>query len=145
MFEGEIGRMENFGEIQIFSPRTHKKVLSKMERKINEKIRHYFWTKMPICSCTWACPRCSFSFFSFFFFFPLDVAFFLKFLFFFIFFNLLGKLSHTSIFFPFFFLIYWAGFLHIQFSYSSSSLFIYCYCFFFFFRCDFFLDMIFIF
>ena len=123
MFEGEIGRMENFGEIQIFSPRTHKKVLSKMERKLNGKIRHYFWTKMPICSCTWACPRCSFSFFFFFLFLSSGRCLFLKifiyFLFFLIywasfptrpssslfFFDLLGRLpTHPGLIFFFFFI-----------------------------------------
>ena len=45
-----------------------KSFLPKMERKLKKKFRHHFWTKMPICSCPWACPRCLSSFFLFFLF-----------------------------------------------------------------------------
>ena len=88
---GWRGRKINSG-IQVFSLQTHQKVISKMERKLKGKIGHHFWTKMPMCNYTWACPRYSFyfSFFSFSFSFLLDVA--------------------SSSFF-FFFFIYWAGFL----------------------------------
>ena len=111
-------------ELMGFLPDPPKSFLSKMKRKI----RHYFWTKMPMHGCTWACPRCFFSFFFFFFFFffHLDVApssFFLLFFFF----NLLGRLPtrpSSSLLFSFF----------SFFLFSFAFLF----CFFVLFRCDFF-------
>ena len=95
-------------EPRYFLPMSTKKFFFflKMERKLKGKIKHHFWTKMPICSCTWACPHWSSSFFFsffFFFFFPLDVA---SFCFLFSF-DLEGRL-HTClvlIFFLFFLLL----------------------------------------
>ena len=60
----------------IFSLIPLKNFLSKIERKLKGKFGHHFWTKMPMCNCTWPCLRCSSSFFLsfiifFFFFFPL--------------------------------------------------------------------------
>ena len=49
----------------IFSLIPPKNFLSKMERKLKIKIGHHFWTKMPMCNCTWPCLRCSSSFFIF--------------------------------------------------------------------------------
>ena len=105
----------------MFSPCAYQKVLSKIERKLNGKIRHYFWIKMPICICTWACPRCSFLFFfSFFFFFPPGRCLFLKFYLFIYFFKFTGQASHTSIFFPYFIIFLFFLFTG-QASYTSGS------------------------
>ena len=65
----------------IFSLIPLKNFLSKIERKLKGKFGHHFWTKMPMCNCTWPCLRCSSSFFyllsfSFSFSFLLDIAFF---------------------------------------------------------------------
>ena len=65
----------------IFSLIPLKNFLPKMERKLKGKFGHHFWTKMPMCNCTWPCLHCSSSFFyllsfSFSFSFLLDIAFF---------------------------------------------------------------------
>ena len=52
-------------DLGVFSPILPKNFLPKMERKLKEKIGHHFWTKMPMCNCTWPCLRCSSSFFIF--------------------------------------------------------------------------------
>ena len=112
---GWVGRKENkWWNPDVVSPCPPKSSLSKMEKKLRGKIGHHFWTKMPMCNCTWACPRCSSSFFfSFFFFFPP------------------GRCLFSPLFFFFF---YWAGSLHVQCSYSFFLFF----SFFYWFRCDFF-------
>ena len=106
-------------ELICFLPDPPKSFLSKMKRKI----RHYFWTKMPMHGCTWACPRCFFFFF-FFFFFHLDVA-----------------PSSFFLLFFFFFLIYWAGFLHVHLLPFFLLFFLFSFAFFFVFL--FYLDVIF--
>ena len=70
----------------IFSLIPLKNFLSKIERKLKGKFGHHFWTKMPMCNCTWPCLRCSSSFFyllsfSFSFSFLLDIASFFSFFF----------------------------------------------------------------
>ena len=82
----------------IFSLIPLKNFLPKMERKLKGKFGHHFWTKMPMCNCTWPCLRCSSSFFIFY-----------HFLFLFLsswtlpFFFLLLLLSFVGFFFFFFF------------------------------------------
>ena len=70
-----------------------------MERKLKIKIGHYFWTKISMCNCTWACLWLQLLFFFFFsFFFPSGRG---------LFFGLLGRLRTTCpniFFFPFFLL-----------------------------------------
>ena len=89
----------------VSSPSLPKSFLLKMEIKLKEEIGYHFWTKMPICNCTWASSTLLFFtlFFSFSFsFFLLDVACLLLFFFyFFIFYDLLGMLVQNFFFFFF--------------------------------------------
>ena len=91
---GWVGRKENkWWNPDVVSPCPPKSSLSKMKKKLRGKIGHHFWTKMPMCNCTWACPRCSSSFFfSFSFSFLLNIA--SSPLFFFFFFT--GQAPYTS-------------------------------------------------
>ena len=119
---GWVGMKESkWWGLGVSSPSLPKSFLLKMEIKLKEEIGHHFWTKMPICNCTWASSTLLFFtlFFSFSFsFFLLDIAcLLLVFFYFFYFLWLLGMLVYN--FFFFFFLLL--------------------------FRCDFFMDMIFIF
>ena len=93
-----VERKENkWWDSGVFSLGLPKSFLPKMERKLKRKIGYHFLTKMPICSCTWACLRCS----SLFFFFPPGCC--LLF-----FFDLLSKLPTLVLilFFFFCFLLY---------------------------------------
>ena len=86
----------------VSSPSLPKSFLLKMEIKLKEEIGHHFWTKMPICNCTWASSTLLFFtlFFFSFSFFLLDVACLLLFFFyFFIFYVLLGMLVQYFFFF----------------------------------------------
>ena len=60
----------------IFSLGLPKSFLLNIKRKLKWKIGHNFWTKTPMCNCTWASSRCFSSQFFFFFlnFFHLDSA-----------------------------------------------------------------------
>ena len=98
-------------DLGIFFPIPPKNFLPKMERKLKKKIGHHFWTKIPMCNCTWPCLRCSSSFFyllSFSFSFLLDIASFFSFFFCFL---LCFFLFFVFCFFVFFVFFMWFCFL----------------------------------
>ena len=82
-------------DLDVFSPSPLKSFLPKIRKKLKEEIMHHFWTKMPMCSCTWA--SSTLLFFTSFFLFS---------------FNLLGRLCPVLIFF---FLSFFLSFLLLSF------------------------------
>ena len=104
-------------DLGIFFPIPPKNFLPKIERKLKKKIGHHFWTKIPMCNCTWPCLRCSSSFFIFYLF-----------------------LFLSSWTLPLFFLLLLLSFVFLFFFFGFFMWFCFL------FRCEFFfLDMIFIF
>ena len=99
---GWVERIKLNGGTHVFSPLTHQKVLSKIERKLKRKIRHHFWTKMPMCSSTWACPRCS----TFFFLFSFSFSFLLHVVSYYFFLFIFWQASYTSMLIFFFLFLF---------------------------------------
>ena len=120
-------------EPRYFLPMSTKKFFFflKMERKLKGKIKHHFWTKMPICSCTWACPHWSSSFFFLFSFLWMLPLFFLLFFSF----DLQGRLCKRLVLIYFFFLFLLLSFIFLFLIFWFIYLF----------RCDFFFQTWFLF
>ena len=138
---GLVERKENkCWDSGIFFLNPPKNFLSKIERKMKEKIEHHFWKKMPMCNCTWA--SSTLLFFILFFLWMLPAPF-LLFLFYFLLWTFAAS-SSLFFFFFFFFFFYLLGRL-VQYSFLFFFLSFAFFFLFFLFSCDFFMDMIFIF